>query len=354
MTTQETVYAIASGKGGVGKTTTTVNLGTALAGAGNRVVIVDVDLGMANLAGFVSLNAGDTTLHEVLAGDADVMDATYELANGIWAVPSGIDLDSYAGVQTENLRDVVAGLREEFDFVLLDVGAGVSHETVLPLGLADSVILVSTPEPASIQDARKTCELTDRAGGSLAGLVLTRTRPAGDIDHEQIAERLDLPLLVTIPEDTSVRESVYAGTPLVVHEPRSPASRAYRYLAARLLGTASADERPRFTKQQRERQPSPDADGGGSDDDDDPKDGAQAASEDDVSAAISEIDGDEMTESDGGEPQRVEIPDAEADGGTDASQSAVDDALPAGDENVGDDEDEDDDSGGLLGGGLLG
>ncbi|MCT9094607.1 cell division ATPase MinD [Haloarchaeobius sp. HME9146] len=287
MTTQESVYAIASGKGGVGKTTTTVNLGTALAGAGNRVAIVDVDLGMANLAGFVSLSPDSVTLHEVLAGEAAVMDATYQLADGIWAVPSGNELDSYAGVKTENLRDVVTTLREEFDYVLLDVGAGVSHETVLPLGLADAIIVVSTPEPAALQNATKTCELADRAGGTLAGLVLTRTRPGSDIDHEEIADGLDLPLLVTVPEDDAVRQSVFAGTPLVVHSPRSRASRAYRYLAARLVGEASADERPRFEAPKRQ-QPRPDTDGG-----EVPDEGAQAASEDDVSAAISEIDGED-------------------------------------------------------------
>jgi septum site-determining protein MinD len=311
MNTQETVYAIASGKGGVGKTTTTVNLGTALAGAGNRVVIVDVDLGMANLAGFVSLSPEDTTLHQVLAGEADVTEATYELADGIWAVPSGIGLDSYASVETENLREVVADLRGQFDYVLLDVGAGVSHETVLPLGLADAVVLVSTPEPASVQDAQKTCDLADRAGGTIAGLVLTRTRPSGDIDHEGIAEKLDVPLLVTIPEDPTVRESVYAGTPLVVHDPKSPASRAYRYLAARLVGEADPDDRPTFegsreSPAQSESQPRQ----SDADDSDTEQDDGSAASEDDVSAAISEIDAD--SETDGGQP-RIDIPDAESD-----------------------------------------
>jgi septum site-determining protein MinD len=283
---------------------------------------------MANLAGFVSLSPNSTTLHQVLAGEADVMDATYELANGIWAVPSGIELDSYAGVKTEKLRDVVGILREKFDFVLLDVGAGVSHETVLPLGLADAVILVSTPEPASIQDARKTCELTDRAGGTLAGLVLTRTRPSGDIDHEGIADGLEVPLLVTIPEDDTVRESVYAGTPLVVHAPKSPASHAYRYLAARLLGKASPEDRPTFTKRRPAR-----GNGGGGDDDHDPRGGSRAASEDDVSTAISEIDGDG---SDGSnveaDAERIEIPDAEADSGSSASQSSVENAITAEDD----------------------
>jgi septum site-determining protein MinD len=238
---QHTVFAIASGKGGVGKTTTTVNLGTALAGAGNEVVIVDVDLGMANLAGFVSLEADDVTLHDVLAGNAEPADAVYPLANGISAVPGGIELDGYADVETEGLGDVVAHLRDQFDFVLLDVGAGVSHETVLPLGLADAVLLVSTPEPAAIQDAEKTVDLAERTGSEVFGLVVTRVHPGSDVSYQAIADDLGLDLLATVPEDSSVRESVYAGKPLVVHDSDSPASEAYRRLAARVLGTT--DER---------------------------------------------------------------------------------------------------------------
>jgi len=304
MSTQETVYAIASGKGGVGKTTTTVNLGTALAGVGNRVVIVDVDLGMANLAGFVSLGADGTSLHDVLAGSASVESATYELADGIWAIPSGVELDGYADVATENLSDVVGTLRERFDYVLLDVGAGVSHETVLPLGLADATLLVSTTEPASIQDAAKTKDLVGRAGGRVRGVVVTRTRPEDPVAPTAVAEEVGDDLLVAVPEDGTVRESVHAGTPLVVHDPKSPAAQAYRYLAARLLGQAGEEDRPRFGAEA-----DASADDGGADGDGDDGD---AASADDVSSAIEDVDGD------GGD--RVDIPDAEStatDGGSD-------------------------------------
>jgi len=238
---RKTVYAIASGKGGVGKTTTTVNVGTALAGAGNTVAVVDADLGMANLAGLVSLSPDATTLHEVLAGEASVEAATYELADGIVAVPSGADLETYADVDATGLRDVVARLREEFDYVLLDVGAGVSHESVLPLGLADDVVLVTTPEPASVRDASKTTDLTERAEGSVAGLVITRVRDDRNFNFEGIAGRVGVPLLGTVPEDDAVRDSVYSGTPVVVDAPESPAAVAYRRIAKRLVGDATGD-----------------------------------------------------------------------------------------------------------------
>lgn len=233
---QETVYAIASGKGGVGKTTTTVNLGTALAQAGKRVAVVDVDLGMANLAGFVSLSPESTTLHDVLTGDASIDEATYRLADNIVALPSGTGLDDYAKASPEGLRDVVQELREAYDYVFLDVGAGISHETVLPLGLADSVVVISTPEPAAIQDSQKTVRLTDRAGGTVEGLVLTRTHPNSNISYEDIAARLDIPLIGTIPEDPAARSSLYAGTPLVVYAPDGPAATAFRRIAADLVG----------------------------------------------------------------------------------------------------------------------
>ncbi len=243
----ETVYAIASGKGGVGKTTATVNLGTALAQAGKRVAIVDGDLGMANLAGFVSLDPDSITLHDVLSESASVESATYPLAENIVAVPSGTELDEYAETSPERLRECLETLRERFEYVLLDVGAGVSHETVLPLGLADAVVLITTPEPAAVHDAEKTLELTDRAGGTVEGLVINRTRPDGDGSYEEIADRLGTPLLATVPDDPAVRESVCAGTPLVVHDAESPAAVAYRQLAVKLAGLEIPDPEPPST-----------------------------------------------------------------------------------------------------------
>jgi septum site-determining protein MinD len=285
---EHTVYAIASGKGGVGKTTTTVNLGTALAGAGNEVVVIDADIGMANLAGFVSLDGAATTLHDVLADEATIDDALYRLADGISAIPSGSDLASYAAAETEGLTTVVDRLRDRFDYVLLDVGAGISHETVLPLGVSDGVILVSTPDPASVQDARKTIELTERTNGAVIGLVVTRFRPDGNVAADAIADRLDLELLGTIPEDDAVRASIHEGTPVVVHAPKSDAATGYKRLAARLLGG----------RDRAQPSPAPEGSSNGSDDTsngdepDSTDEGGEGevASETDVSDAIKNLD----------------------------------------------------------------
>lgn len=231
---EDTVYAVASGKGGVGKTTATVNVGTAIAGMDNEVAVVDVDLGMANLARFVDLEPADATLHDVLAGTATIDDAAYEIAAGIVVIPSGDELSSYADVDASKLRTVVATLRAEFDYVILDVGAGISHETVLPLGLADGVITVATPDPAAIANVEKTIDLVDRTDGRTAGLVVNRVRSDDEQSPQLIADELDVRLLGAVPEDDAVRKSLFAGVPLVVQFPESPASSAYWQVAAAL------------------------------------------------------------------------------------------------------------------------
>jgi septum site-determining protein MinD len=239
---EQHVFAVASGKGGVGKTTTAVNVATAIAGGGFRVAVIDADLGMANMSGLLSLDPGDATLHDVLAGEADVSAATYEVARGIFAIPSGDELDTYAKTDARGLEDVLEDLAGRFDYVFLDVGAGISHETVLPLGIADGVILVATPEPAAVNDVAKTRDLVERADGEVVGLVMTRTRSTDAMDPEDVADDLGVDLLGTVPEDAAVRGSLYAGVPLVVQNPESKASIGYRQIAARLADRTGATQ----------------------------------------------------------------------------------------------------------------
>ncbi|MEF8830601.1 MAG: cell division ATPase MinD, partial [Halobacteriales archaeon] len=228
---EHTIYAVASGKGGVGKTATTVNLGAALAEQGFSVVLVDADLGMANLGGYLGVGEEGRTLHEVLAGEADVEDAVYEVDDDLAVVPSGISLNGFADVETADLSDIVDALAGVFDYVLLDLGAGLSHDSVLPLALADAVILVSTPRPLALQDTAKTREITERLGGSIAGAVLTRAGSPSDLDVGDAEDQLGIPVLAVVPEDDAVRAGAEAHRPLVGYDPDSPAAAGYRGLA---------------------------------------------------------------------------------------------------------------------------
>jgi len=151
----------------------------------------------------------------------------------------GTDIEDFGRADPSKLRDVAADLREAYDVVVVDTGGGLSHDTTVPLGLADDVLLVSTPQVAALENTAKTLALAERVGGEVAGLVLTRE--GGSADTEDAVADLDVPLLAAIPEDSGVADSEDAGEPLVVHAEESPAAQSYRELGYELLrGVAAA------------------------------------------------------------------------------------------------------------------
>ena len=230
-----TVYAVASGKGGVGKTTTAVNLGAAMAEAGRSVVVVDLDLGMANLADVLGVETPAATLHDVLADEADLEAALVEAPGGFDALLGSSAIEAFGGADPAAIPEVVAALRERYDVVLLDGAAGLSHDMTVPLGLADGVLLITTTANAGVENAAKTQELVDRLGGSIEGAVVTRLGGAGRAAPEAVADRLDVSVLGAVPEDGAIAMSAEEGRPLVTVDRQSPAAQSYREIAYGLL-----------------------------------------------------------------------------------------------------------------------
>lgn len=227
------VFAVASGKGGVGKSTTTANLGVALADDGFDVAVVDVDLGMANLAGLLGVKP-DETLHDVLAGDASPSDATYDIC-GLTLVPGSTELEQFAEADAKSLHRVVEYLRDRNEVVLLDAGAGLSYDIAMAMSVADGVLLVTTAELASLTDATKTGQLVTKLEKPVVGAVFTRTGDGGFDDVEGIAAALGTTDAVTasVPHDDAVKLAVRKSRPVVEIQPESPAARAYDRLAAK-------------------------------------------------------------------------------------------------------------------------
>lgn len=229
------VLAVAGAKGGVGKTTTSLNLAAALGADGRAVVVVEADLAMANAVDFLDVEVGDRpTLHEVLAGRSGVEAATYPAPGGFDLVPAGTTLEGFMDAEVSRFPDVIEALRARYDAVVIDTGAGVSRETVVPTGAADATILVSTPRVASVRDADKTTSVAERAGAPVGGIVLTKSGTGRSPPAERIAQFLDTDLLGHVPQDPAVPKSQDAGIPVVAHAPDSDASVAYREIAGEL------------------------------------------------------------------------------------------------------------------------
>ncbi|MDH7593024.1 MAG: cell division ATPase MinD [Methanomicrobiales archaeon] len=236
-------YTLASGKGGTGKTTVTVNLGTSLAQMGKETYILDADIGMANIGLILGLEGVPVTLHEVLAGRASIDDAIYEGPSGVKVVPSGISLQGFQQANPERMRDVMKSLVSRCEFLLIDAPAGISKDGVVALAIADEVILVVNPELSSMADALKTKILTEMVGGRVYGAILNRAGMENtELRRHSVEDVLGVRVIDMIPEDPNVRKAAAYKTPVVLKYPTSEASRSFRRIAADLAGQEYSEE----------------------------------------------------------------------------------------------------------------
>lgn len=237
------VLAVAGAKGGIGKTTTCINLAAALQAGDTSTLVVESDLAMPNLVDFLTLEMtadSDPTLHDVLAGDVRPRDAIYESTTGFDVLPGGVTLQDYVAADPDGLTDVVRSVRSSYDVVLLDVGAGLSYEVAVPLKSADEAILVSSPRVASVRDARKTKQLAEKADTDIAGIIFVKSGSGKAPPPERIAHFLEVELLGHVPEDEHVPAAQDQGRPVVTAMPQSPAATAYQEIARSIGPTEEA------------------------------------------------------------------------------------------------------------------
>lgn len=233
------VLAIANGKGGVGKTTTSINLWAALRDAGHSVVLLDADLRMPNMEQMLDVTP-EYSVHDVLADEVEADAAIHEIADGFGIMLGSSDLQAFADAEEDRLNYVIAALAERYEYVIVDTGASLSFAEALTLGLVDEIVLVTTPEASSMADAEKTLELIDRVNGEIAGVIVNRVRH--EDDPEAVAASLGVELLGVVPDDPAVAASAKAGEPVLVHDPDSPAAKAHRSVVQRLTGTGEMEE----------------------------------------------------------------------------------------------------------------
>lgn len=239
-----TALVITSGKGGVGKTTSSANIGTALALQNQRVVIVDLDIGLRNLDTVLGLeNRVIYDIVDVVEGRAKLAQALIKdkrFDDNLYLLPAAQNADKDI-LNPEDVQTVVAQLKENFDFVILDCPAGIESGFKNAVGAADGAIVIATPEISSVSDADRVVGLLDNYEMKLQPrLVINRIRTKmmneGDtMDVDEITKHLSISLLGIVFDDDAVIKTSNKGTPIVL-DPNSPASQGYRNIARRLLG----------------------------------------------------------------------------------------------------------------------
>ncbi|MBN1484113.1 MAG: septum site-determining protein MinD [Chloroflexia bacterium] len=236
------VITITSGKGGVGKTTATANLSTALAMLGRRVVAIDADIGLRNLDIVMGLeNRIVYDLVDVVEGRCRLRQAMIKdkRLNDLYLIPAAQTRDKTA-ITPADMAEVCRQLQQEFDFVVVDSPAGIEQGFKNAVAGATEVLIVTTPEVSAVRDADRIVGLVEAEEKDSPRLIINRLNPKmvekGEmLSVNDVVEILAIRLVGIIPEDTVILTSTNRGIPAVL-ENRSQAGQAFMHIARRLLG----------------------------------------------------------------------------------------------------------------------
>lgn len=238
----QNVIVVTSGKGGVGKTTTVANLGSGIAQAGKKVVLIDTDIGLRNLDVVLGLeNRIVYDLVDIVEGtcrlkQALIKDKRYE---GLYLIPAAQTRDKMA-VKPEQMKKLVAELEQEFDYVLIDCPAGIEQGFKNAVAGAKSAIVVTVPEVSAVRDADRIIGLLSASGIDDCRLLVNRMRidmvKRGDmLALDDTLDILGIELIGVVPEDERIIRASNMGEPIVTND-KAPAGKAYRNITRRILG----------------------------------------------------------------------------------------------------------------------
>lgn len=238
------IIVVTSGKGGVGKTTCSANVGMALARVGRSVALIDADFGLRNLDLLLGLeNRIVYTAMDVLTGQCRLDQALVrdKRQNQLVLLPAAQSRNKDA-ITPDQMRQLALALAKRFDYVLIDCPAGIEGGFRNAIAPAQEALVVTTPEIAAVRDADRVVGLLEAYRIRKSHLIINRIRPAmveanDMMSVEDVQEILSIPLIGIVPDDEKVIVSTNKGEPLVLSESPSLAGQAFANIAQRLEGT---------------------------------------------------------------------------------------------------------------------
>ncbi|MBU2576570.1 MAG: cell division ATPase MinD [Nanoarchaeota archaeon] len=240
------IIVINSGKGGVGKTTTAINLGASLNKLNHEVIIVDANLNTPNIGLQLGAPIVPITLNHVLKGKADIEDAIYEHSSGTKIIPSSLSVKELTKFNTKKLPEIMKKLSTLCDYVIVDSAAGFGDEVIAVLGAADEIIIVTNPEMPAVTDALKAIKVARSMGKVINGIIVTRHSGAKyEMPLSSIKSMLESQIIGVIPEDKAVKEALNLRDAVVHTHPRSRVSKKY-YEIAKLVSGETIENKKSF------------------------------------------------------------------------------------------------------------
>ena len=228
-----------SGKGGVGKTTTAINLTAGLTSLGKQTILVDANVTTPNVGLHLGCPTNDITIHHVLKGKNTIHEAVQRHSSGIYFIPGSLAIEDMEKLKVSNLK-TIKDLKA--DFVIVDGAAGLGKEALTTLEHCDELLIVTNPELPAMTDALKTIRIAEELGKTIKGVIVTRVRrDKHDISLRNIEAMLEKPVIAVIPEDPSVREALSLKESLVFSHPHSDAARSYLKLSGIMCGKEIED-----------------------------------------------------------------------------------------------------------------
>jgi len=224
--------SIISGKGGVGKTTSTINIGHALAVQGTNVVVVDANLMTPNLGLHLGLVNPKGTLNHFLRKEKTVQEITHRHESGLSLIPASPSYKEYQKTNPEKVHRIFEHLDEKADIVLVDAPSGLGMDVQHVLKQSDEVLVVATPTLSSVMDALKSIEVAKAHNATIAGIILNMThRGKHELSEEDVHEILGHRIIANIRRDKKVYKAGHRHMPVHYLYPRSHAAKKYREIA---------------------------------------------------------------------------------------------------------------------------
>jgi len=230
------IIVITSGKGGVGKTTSVINLGAAMNYFGKDVLIIDGNLTTPNVGIHLGSPEVPINLNHILNKKAEVEEAIYEHESGIKIIPSSLSIKELKKIKPERIIDFKKQFGEVSEVVLVDSAAGLGNEALSTIKMADELIIITNPEMPAITDALKVIKMAEELHKPILGTIITKVRKnMHEMSPENVKEMLETTILGMVPEDLMIQKSLSMKDAVVHTDPKSKSARAYKEIAAKIL-----------------------------------------------------------------------------------------------------------------------